>query len=361
MIRCKPLHICFYISDHGFGHAMRCVPIMEELLTRGARITAVCGAKQIPVIHADLGDETISYRTEKMDVGLVLHPGTLLVDSKRLYEETYKYLSGREQRASKEAEWLIDNEVDIAVCDMPLWSIEACQLAGVPMQYLGNFTWTEMYREYLSDEIWETYGEEYKRIRHALLYSPHNTEMLEFLQNSEIKETSLVARRFHPDQAIAIKEKHSCPLIFAALGMSAGFTDPADVSKLPYEFITNQGVPLIGNNVEHIPAGTPNTQDFILASDYVITKAGWGTIAECLLAGKPMALFERDTVLEDRTTIRVLEQQKLAVKISQADLEDIEGVVDRMNTELSTGGLGLYYDAVKEIADQILSLEKEIV
>ncbi|MCD7760108.1 MAG: hypothetical protein LUH52_10440 [Bacteroides uniformis] len=332
---------------------------MEELLTRGARITAVCGARQIPVIRADLEAENTSYRTEKMDVGLVLHPGTLLVDGKRLYEETYEYLSDRRQRAAKEARWLIDNEVDIAVCDMPLWSIEACQLAGVPMQYIGNFTWTEMYREYLPNEIWEVYGEEYKRIKHAMLYSPHNTEMLEFLPNAEIKETSLVARRFHPDKALAIKGKHSRPLIFVALGMSAEFTEPTDVSKLPYDFVTNQGVPLAGGNVEHIPAGTPNTQDYILASDYVITKAGWGTIAECLLAGKPMALFERDTVLEDRTTIRILEEQKLAIKIKQGELEDIEDVIDRMNTELSTEGLKLYYDAVKEIADQVLSLEKE--
>ncbi len=361
MIRQKPLHICFYISDHGFGHAMRCVPIIEELLARGARITAVCGMPQILAVRDILGDEMISYRTEKTDVGLVLQVGTLLVDSKRLYEETGAYLAQRKQKAEKEAEWLINNEVDIAVCDMPLWSIEACQIAGVPMQYIGNFTWTELYREYLPDEIWKAYGEEYKRLKHALLYSPHNTEMLEFLQNAEKKETSLAARKFRPYKAAAIRKKHSNPLIFAALGMSAEFTKPADVSKLPYDFITNQGVPLVGGNVEHIPAGTPDTQDYILASDYVITKAGWGTIAECLLAGKPMALFERDAVLEDRTTIRVLEQQKLAVKISQADLEDIEDIVNRMNTELSTEGLELYYDAVKEIADQILSLEKEIV
>lgn len=328
---------------------------------RGARITAVCEARQIPVIHADLGDKNISYRTEKMDVGLVLHPGTLLVDSKRLYEETSAYLSNRGHRAVKEARWLIDSKVDIAVCDMPLWSIEACQLAGVPMQYLGNFTWTELYREYLPNEIWETYGEEYKRIKHAMLYSPHNIEMLEFLQNAETKETSLVARKFHPDKAVAIKKKHSSPLIFIALGMSAGFSEPVDVSNLPYDFISNQGVSLVGDNVEHIPAGTPNTHDYIMASDYVITKAGWGTVAECLLAGKPMALFERDTVLEDRTTIQVLEQQKLAVKISQSDLDDIEDVIERMNTELSTEGLELYYDAVKEIAGQVLSLEKEII
>lgn len=315
----------------------------------------------MPPVRDSLEDENILFRTERMDVGLVLHPGTLLVDEKRLYEETSVYLAQREQRAMKEARWLADNAVDLAVCDMPLWSIEACRIAKVPMQYLGNFTWAEMYREYLPTEIWQAYGDEFKKIKHALLYSPHNREMFEFLPNAGMKETSLVARKFHSDKAAEIRAKHTKPIIFAALGMSAKFSESVDVSNLPYDFITNRGVPLTGGNVEHIPAGTPNTQDYILASDYVITKAGWGTVAECLLARKPMALFERDTVLEDRTTIRILEQQKLAVKISQSDLEDIETIVDRMNTELSTEGFALYYNAVGEIANQILSLEKEIL
>lgn len=113
----------------------------------------VCGVRQIPVIRADLGDKNIFYCIEKMDVRFMLHSGNLMVDSERLYEETSVYLSQREQMATKETKWLVDNEVDIAVCDMPLWSIEACQLAGIPMQYLGNFIWAELYHEYLPDEI----------------------------------------------------------------------------------------------------------------------------------------------------------------------------------------------------------------
>ena len=116
-----------------------------------------------------------------------------------------------------------------------------------------------------------------------------------------------------------------------ALGMSAEFEKPVDVSRLPFDIIANRGIPLIGDNVEYLEAGAADTQDYILASDYVITKAGWGTVAGCLLARKKMALFRRETVLEDRTTIRILEEQKLAVSISECDLEHIDAVVERMD------------------------------
>ena len=102
---------------------------MEELLSRRKRyaeeirITAVCGERQIPVIRSCLGDDGIVYRTEHMDVGLILRSGTLLVDPDRLFTEAKEYLSHRHQRAMEEATWLVENEVDVAVCDMPLWSI----------------------------------------------------------------------------------------------------------------------------------------------------------------------------------------------------------------------------------------------
>ena len=69
---------------------------------------------------------------------------------------------------------------------------------------------------------------------------------------------------------------------------------------------------------------------FVAAADYVITKAGWGTVAECLLAQKPMALFARDSVLEDRTTIRLLEQKKLAIKVTYEQLTEMSDLLEQM-------------------------------
>ncbi len=112
------------------------------------------------------------------------------------------------------------------MCDMPLWRIEACRLADVPLLYIGNFTWTELYRECLPDRIWKRYAEEYRKLEHTLLYALHNEEMMEFVGNAEdLKKTSLVCRPFHERESQAIWSRHKHPLVFVVLGMSASSSE----------------------------------------------------------------------------------------------------------------------------------------
>jgi len=66
----------------------------------------------------------------------------------------------------------------------------------VPLFYLGNFTWTELYRKFLLEEICNAYVDRYKQIEYGMLYVLHDPEILEFLCNAELTETSVVVRPF---------------------------------------------------------------------------------------------------------------------------------------------------------------------
>lgn len=352
--------ICFYLSDHGFGHAARNLPIIMKLLENEAvHITVVCGEEQVAFMNANLTQgqkNRTSFRIEHTDVGLILKDGTLYPDRERLEKETELFLAACSERSRTEAEWLRNHRIDTAVCDMPLWCIEACRLAGVPLLYIGNFTWAELYREYLPERIWKRYADEYMKLEHVWLYALHNKEMLEFVGVADdMKEVSLVCRPFHENEVKMIRSRHKRPLIFVALGMSAAFSGELCVESLPYDFIVNPGVPLQGSNVERLDGNTSNTQDYVLASDYVITKAGWGTVAEALMAKKPMALFSRDSVLEDRTTIRILESLGHAISIQREDLGDISAVIQRLD-RLPLCNFDFFSDASGEISEKIISL-----
>lgn len=359
----KACNLCFYLSDHGFGHIARNLPIIAETARRTTGLLyLVCGAKHLDFARANLQElltpeqlDRIRYRAEHTDIGLILQSGTLLVDAPALTRACQTYLDQLPQRAAQEADWLRQHQIEAALCDMPLWSISACAQAGVPLLYLGNFTWTELYREFLPERIWKAYAVEYAKIRHGMLYALHNLEMLEFLPGAELTETSLVARPFHPEQIAAIRSRHACPIVFVALGMSAQFTRPVSVEGVKAHFYTTEGVPLTGSNVTTVPYTTLNTQDYVAAADYVITKAGWGTVAECLLSRKPMALFARDSVLEDRTTIRLLEEQGLAVKITYEQLADMPALLNSLKQIHYPAQTG-YYDAAAEIASRLLAL-----
>ena len=354
--------ICFFLSDHGFGHIARNIPIIVSVIKNyDTFVYVVCGERHIEFAKRNLETmltaeqyKRIEFCAEHTDIGLICKDGTLDVDTDALTKATTEFLSELPQKAEQYSEWLTKKRIDAVLCDMPIWSIEACELAGVPLLYVGNFTWTELYREFLPEKIWQTYAEYYRKIKHTMLYALNNTEMLEFLNGSEISKTSVTARAFKDRAVSEMKGRHDKPIVFVALGMSAQFKESVDVSNVPYDFYTTEGVPLVGDNVEVVPYSTINTQDYVAAADYVITKAGWGTVSECLLAKKPMALFSRDSVLEDRTTIKILKEKHLAVSIQQDDLKDIEGIINKMKT--LDGSYAEFYDCADEVADKLCTI-----
>lgn len=350
------IKLVFYISDHGFGHAARCIPIITALVERCVEVHVVCGEKHAKFIKANTSG-VASYRTEHTDVGFILQHGTLLVDKEMTERAVRDYLAKLQSRAVAEARWLKDNNIDIAASDMPLWSFEACRMANVPLMFLGNFTWVEQYQEHLSIDVCEAYAAEYRKIRHATLYQLYNEQIKSLLANADVEYASLTCRPF-AEKVIKIKEEMGGrKKVFIALGMSASFIEKINVSGLPYTFIVNDSIQLIGENVVRLPANTENTQDYIKASDYVIIKAGWGSVAETLLAGKRLALFERDTVLEDRNTIEQLTWENHAIKIKQENLYNIPAILEKMDT-LESVNTEKYYESASMIADRILTLRR---
>lgn len=105
-----------------------------------------------------------------------------------------------------------------------------------------------------------------------------------------------------------------------------------DVSELPYNFIVTEGINLKGDNVYPIKKTIDNNQDYVMASDYCIAKAGWTTISEILVAKKPMALLSRPDVTEDSMYIERLVYEGLAVEITVDELINMSDILNRVKT-----------------------------
>lgn len=121
-------NLCFYLSDHGFGHIARNIPLIAEAVRRiDAYVYVVCGKRHLEFVRANLLEiltpeqsSRIRYRAEHTDIGLILQQGTLLVDTAALTAACAQYLAERPERAKQEADWLRQHDVAAALCDMPL-------------------------------------------------------------------------------------------------------------------------------------------------------------------------------------------------------------------------------------------------
>lgn len=316
--------IAFFISDHGFGHDSRNIPIIRYILeaTKDIRIIIKTGKNQGQFIRDLVGDFNgrVIYFFEAIDMGLVLKENSLDVDSEKLEEKVQDYISSFEEKVSKENEFLHYNNVNLIVSDIVPWIFKCANELSIPSILISNFTWVEIYKEYLSNEICDKYIDCYKLADKALFYELYMEEMKDYIKNYE--KVSLCSRDFDLEKADKIKRSFKRPIVYISVGRAVALKDEVDVSSLNYDFIVTDGIRLSGDNVHYLDKETPNTQDYLIASDFIITKAGFGTISEALLGKKKIAVLFRDNVAEDRNTIKKLVGMGLTIEVN-FDLEDV--------------------------------------
>lgn len=349
--------ICFVLSSHGFGHMARNLPIIQALLSKEKiELLIICAEKQIAWAKENLTPQQLSkveFIVEQTDIGLMVKKNSLEVDIPLLQEACLAYLSDLPKLSQMYAEIFMKHHIQLVITDISPLGILASQFASIPNVLIGNFTWVELYKEWLSDEIVHIYDEIYRQVNLNISYTLHTSEFINYGEN--IYSASLVARPVNLLEVERIRDQFTKPIIFISAGMSVKLDFVDRVDDLPYQFITTQQVSILGKNVVKLPISISNTQDYIAASDYVITKAGWGTVAEALLSSKKIALFARDNVYEDRNTIQQLVSDNLAVKVEENDLANIPQLIEKMDL-LSQVNVNKYYNSVDEICEKLISL-----
>lgn len=144
-------------------------------------------------------------------------------------------------------------------------------------------------------------------------------------------DVGFCCRPFDSEAVEEIRKRYDKPIVYVSVGGSnSGLDFDIDVRALPYQFISTAGLKFVGDNVTYLPTETDNTNDYIAAADYCITKAGWGTIGEEMIAGNKVALIERSDVFEDTRNIKCLAERGRAIPIRIDALRDIGSVLETM-------------------------------
>jgi hypothetical protein len=264
------------------------------------------------------------------------------------------YTDSFDERINNAVKLFKKYSVDCVVCDIVPWALKAAKQAKIPSVLMASFTWIEIYEELLSEEYIKPFRECFACVDKVLLYELANEPTIKrFPQGVKVGFT---ARAFNEDKVKHIKAKlGEKPVVFVSVGGSnSGLKDEIDVSNLPYTFVVTTGVKLIGDNVHYLPVDVDNSQDYVAVSDYCVIKAGWTTVAEVMLAGKPVALLSRPEVAEDRMTIDMLTKAKRAVEITVDELKNMSEVLDKIKQDVTV--IKEYKNCCNEIAERIANI-----
>ncbi|MCR4694113.1 MAG: hypothetical protein K5773_02180 [Pseudobutyrivibrio sp.] len=322
------MNIVFFVSDHGFGHIMRELPVISYMLRAGQNITVVCNDKHIELARQYLGDRPnyIKYHT---DAGIVVIPGSIKIDPIKTAKNAEEMIEDYPNRINFAKKILSDYKIDKVVVDIVPWAIKAANEYGIESYFMASFTWLDQYGDYLSSEAHQIYERYFRLADNVLYYDLCNKPTRELLGDGI--EVGFVAREFDEYKVQEIRKKHKRKIIYLSLGASnSGLDFDIDVSNLDYDFITTENFKVIGGNVEYLSIDTPDTQNYVKAADYCISKPGWTTTAEIMLAGTPVAMIERPDIPEDTMTIEMIEKRGAGISVGVNELKNMDKVIEKL-------------------------------
>jgi hypothetical protein len=310
--------VFFYISGHGFGHASRQIEVINAL---GASPSAP------EIFIRTSADQWLFERTVRSPFTIIPGPcdtGIVQIDSLRLdARETIRLAAAfhRQLPAHAEAEsaLLRRHDARLVISDAPPLACSAAARAGIPSVVLANFTWDWIYQAY-SDQIacapdviptiesaYATASAGWRLPLSGGFSTVPNVVDLPFIARHARHERSDVRRILDlpRDRPLALSS-------FGGYGVHG--LDPASLDCLD-----SFGVVLTGRtDAGPTPRGVHfvderrlydcglRYEDLVSAVDVVVTKPGFGIIAECVANGTAILYTSRGRFPEYDVMVREL-------------------------------------------------------
>ena len=307
--------IAYYISDYGYGHASRSIAIIRGLLDVNPTIhIVICTSFATSFLKQSLCSKRISFRIINTDVGYYLNEKTIRPDTSKINNEYELFVQNWRKKFNKEFEFLQQKQIDLVISDISPLPFEAAKQLNIPTVGVSNFTWYTAYKNIIDENQLRVFKKAYKEMGHFYLLAGSNEYELKCKKNNysffarkvDLKEVTRIKERFNPNQDKKI--------IYFGLGMKINNVDINSLSLWSSRdcvFIVSSNVNIKRENVFTIPYDYTESQNYIAASDLVISKAGWGTVSEAVVNQVPLLILNRKELKEDQNTIKYIKENNL--------------------------------------------------
>jgi len=205
---------------------------------------------------------------------------------------------------SEEVAFLRREKVQCVVSDIPSFPLRAAREAGIPGVAVANFTWLDIYREYVQDagdaRLLDGMAREYGQASLALITDLSLPETAAPFPH--VKHVPLVARpganiRERLVKALGLPPQKKIGLLYVGVwGLNIGWLQ---VEKhTDWAFITLELTLPPAANVYPLHASEWRYADVAASVDTVLAKTGYGTVTGCIAAGVPLIYPPRDGFAE---------------------------------------------------------------
>jgi hypothetical protein len=323
----RPHCIAFFVSPHGFGHATRAAAVMAaaEGLRPGVRFEIFTTAPSW--LFAETLRGPFGYHETLTDVGLVqLTP--LREDVRQTVEALDALYPLAQARVDELAVRLQELGCRLVVCDIAPLGIAVAHRAGLRAVLQENFTWDWIYAPYLDEH--PAFGRHAAYLRDLFATADFHVQTVPACRPGP---ADLVAspvgrapRLSRSAQRRALGVSDTDPLVLVSMkGISREHAALARARDFPsVRFLVPSHVPAVraDGNVILLPWSDEFFHpDLIQASDAVVSKLGYSTLAEVYRSGAPFGYVLRSRFPENGPLRAFVEERMSGLPLTARSFE----------------------------------------
>jgi hypothetical protein len=267
---------------------------------------------------------SIDYNNRALDAG-VIQQDSLHMD----LQATFRACHSLQQNFS----WIIEQEVSfinqaharLIISDIPPLAFEISARTALPSIAITNFSWNWIYRSYLDQfpsflPLIEQMESCYRKASLCLTL-PFSADLSVFPKRLSIP---LIARlsRLDKSEARALYDlpatKKIALLSFGGLGLKR--LPPIELNAPDYFFVTTAKEPLRKDNLLVLPEAQLHYEDLVRACDVVVTKPGYGIVADIIAHRVPVLYTSRGPFPEYPHLVATLKSWATEEFIPQGEL-----------------------------------------
>lgn len=322
------VHVAWFVSPHGFGHAARACAIMSELVDIDQRLYF----EIFTTVPQWFFEESLSghfrYHHVETDIGFV-QKDPFREDIEKTVSRLDAFLPFSRSRVKEISETLSHLNCRLAACDVSALGIECARHAGIPTVLVENFTWDWIYSRYPTDNSrLKTHADYLHRICRQADYHIQTDPVCQY--NASDLITAPVSRQILTSRSRIRRQldiDEDQPMVILTTGgilSSYQFVDRIRKRTDTVFLIAGAGMTFerAGNRIRFPQNSQFRHPDLVNASDAVIGKAGYSTLAEVYRAGVPFGYVSRPFFPESNRLSEFIESEMQGIALNQADFEN---------------------------------------
>jgi hypothetical protein len=320
--------VAYYISGHGYGHAVRSAEVIRTLVSAQPECFVHVRTSAPAMLFEHLPSRNVQVHPIEVDAGVVERDGSLRIDPAQTLERLKDFVNSLGDREEAEVGFVRREDIGLLLADVPFLAGSVAAKTGLPCLAISNFTWDWVFEPILAEckqgEVYRHVIRQGYRQMQALLRLPFGHETSVFDRVVDVPLVATQSDKSENEILAALDIRPDDPRRRVLVARRGGFSRQAVLAAAEagpvFLFLFMRGVDGdLPENVRLITGTTDLTfEDTLSVCDTVISKLGYGTLAACAAAGTdilypPRDGFREDEILEPEAA-RYLKTREIAVQ-----------------------------------------------